>query len=33
MNQTKLTVVENGRPLDYSYTDLMHCHGFGFPVA
>ncbi|MBK8082717.1 MAG: hypothetical protein IPK28_02180 [Devosia sp.] len=28
---TDLTVLENGRKLNYSYADLMHYHGFGFP--
>ena len=28
---TDLTVLENGRKLSYSYADLMHYHGFGFP--
>lgn len=31
MSQTKLTVLEAGRPLSYTYADLMHYHGFGFP--
>lgn len=31
MSQTKLTVLEGGKPLSYTYAELMHYHGFGFP--
>lgn len=31
MSDTRLTVLENGKELSYSYADLMHYHGFGFP--
>ncbi|MCR6636670.1 hypothetical protein [Devosia sp.] len=31
MSQTTLTVLEAGKPLSYTYAELMHYHGFGFP--
>ena len=31
MSQTTLTVLEAGKPLTYTYAELMHYHGFGFP--
>jgi hypothetical protein len=31
MSETTLKVMEDGRPLDYTFADLMHYHGFGFP--
>lgn len=31
MSQTTLTVLEAGKPLTYTYAELMHFHGFGFP--
>lgn len=31
MSQTTLTVLEAGKPLRYTYAELMHYHGFGFP--
>jgi len=31
MTEPVLTVAENGRPLQFTYADLMHYHGFGFP--
>jgi hypothetical protein len=31
MNQTRLRLIENGKPLSYSYDELMAYHGFGFP--
>ncbi len=31
MNETRLTVLEDGKELAYSYAELMHYHGFGFP--
>lgn len=31
MSDTKLIVLEAGKPLAYSFADLMHYHGFGFP--
>lgn len=31
MTDTVLTVAEGGKPLQFSYADLMHYHGFGFP--
>lgn len=31
MSTTTLTVLENGKPLLFSFDDLMSYHGFGFP--
>jgi hypothetical protein len=31
VSETKISVNEGGRRLDYTYADLMHYHGFGFP--
>lgn len=31
MSQTQLHVLENGKDLTYTFADLMHYHGFGFP--
>lgn len=31
MSEPILKVMENGQPLDYTFDDLMHYHGFGFP--
>lgn len=31
MTQTRIAVLENGKPLSYGYADLMAYHGFGFP--
>lgn len=27
----RIDVLENGKPLSYTYADIMHFHGFGFP--
>ncbi len=31
MTETILTVAEDGKPLRFTYAELMHYHGFGFP--
>jgi hypothetical protein len=31
MSVTTLTVLENGKPLNYTYADIMAYHGHGFP--
>lgn len=31
MSETKIEVLEDGKPLSYSYADVMHYHGYGFP--
>lgn len=31
MTETKIEVLEDGKPLTYGFTDIMHYHGYGFP--
>lgn len=31
MSEATIVVAEGGRPMSFTYADLMHYHGFGFP--
>ena len=31
MNEVKIEVLEDGKPLAYGFADIMRYHGYGFP--